>query len=110
MLQLIILHLMVVTFRNALYHELLERGGGVAARSIVPSLPTTYISCTAIVGAYSSSHLTSHVDRFDYLGTILIGSIVWEQSIRLHRPHCVLKLFCQLAVSRPSNCLVLFDE
>ena len=33
--QLIIVHLMVVTFRNVLYHELLERGGGVAARPIV---------------------------------------------------------------------------
>ena len=56
MLQLIIVHLMVVTFRNALYRELLERGGGVAARSIVPSMPTTYGSCTATVGAYSIVH------------------------------------------------------
>ena len=68
MLQLIIVHLMVVTFRNVLYHELLERGGGVAARSIVPSMPTTYISCTAIVGAYSSLHLRDGL--FDCLGTI----------------------------------------
>ena len=56
MLQLIIVRLMVVTLRNVLYHELLERGGGVAARSIVPSIPTTYDSCTAIVGAYSILH------------------------------------------------------
>ena len=56
MLQLIIVHLMVVTFRNALHHELLERGGGVAARSIVLSVPTTYGSCTATVGAYSIVH------------------------------------------------------
>ena len=68
MLQLIIVHLMVVTLRNVLYHELLERGGGVAARSIVPSMPTTYDSCTAIVGAYSIFHLRD--DLFDCLGTI----------------------------------------
>ena len=58
--QLIIVHLMVVTFRNVLYHELLERGGGVAARPIVPSIPTTYGSCTAIVGAYSIAYSSSH--------------------------------------------------
>ena len=56
MLQLAVVHLMVVTFRNVLYRELLERGGGVAARSIVPSMPTTYGSCTATVGAYSIVH------------------------------------------------------
>ena len=68
MLQLIIGHLMVVTLRNVLYHELLERGGGVAARSIVPSVPTTYDSCTAIVGAILS--FTLHDGLFDCLGTI----------------------------------------
>ena len=71
--QLIIVHLMVVTFRNVLYHELLERGGGVAARSIVPSMPTTYDSCTATVGAYS-------ICVFEFSLRMLIGSIIWEQS------------------------------
>ena len=83
MLQLIIVHLMVVTLRNVLYHELLERGGGVAARSIVPSMPTTYISCTAIVGAYSSIHLRDGL--FDCLGTI--DSIISARCTRrLHPP------------------------
>ena len=87
MLQLIIVHLMVVTLRNVLYHELLERGGGVAARSIVPSIPTTYDSCTAIVGHILS--VTLHDGLFDCLGTI--------DSINHASPRC------QLAVIDASN-------